>query len=153
MAAQADLFGHGERVPARAPRVWTPEEQKTKLVGYMLVPPEMWPNLRKGTHVRYYTKEGEFKTGGFVVQGSFDSQGGERFLKLASNYDSRAPGCITWVVNYAGLEQVHGKLDFGAVLLQASHEAVVEKTNRNFQRLAEYTKGLEARIEALERRR
>ena len=44
----------------------TKAEQNEKLAGYLEISKEHWPQIRYGTHIRYFLKTGEFRTGGFV---------------------------------------------------------------------------------------
>jgi hypothetical protein len=46
--------------------LYTQDEQDKLLIGYDSVSDDAWPLLRAGTHIRYITKDGKFRRGGFV---------------------------------------------------------------------------------------
>lgn len=152
-----DLEGREGGGPARphAARVWTAEEQAEKLSGYLEVPPEYWDQIRYGTHVRYYTKEGQFRTGGFVLKNPFDSrpQGAaadKRFMKLQNGFVSAAKGYVQWLVAYEDAARIFIKPDATVLLMMASLESAVKGLNENIRKLAAFTRELEKRIAALE---
>lgn len=45
---------------------YTDVEKEKMLIGYDKIPPEQWSQILPGTHIRYITKAGEFRRGGFV---------------------------------------------------------------------------------------
>jgi hypothetical protein len=52
----------------RYSNVWTQSEKNDKLIGYLEIPLNMWINIKGGSHIRYITKDGLFRTGGFIVK-------------------------------------------------------------------------------------
>jgi hypothetical protein len=144
--AQRD--GPNRHQPAR---VWTPEEQAAKLDGYMEVDPEFWDQIRYGTHMRYFLKTGEFRTGGFVLKNPFDATPANetremRYLKLQSTFDAKAPGYMQWMVAYEKVGRIFIKPDAGALMMMRNLEKAVEKINTNSRKLAEVAKQHEAKI-------
>jgi hypothetical protein len=151
-----DLAGRGGG-PARAhpARVWTPEEQAKKLAGYLEVRPEYWEQVRYGTHVRYYTKDGQFRTGGFVQKNPLDTKPHgapeeKRFMKLHNGFNEKAPGYASWILAYEDAARIFIKPDAGTLQVIKDLETAVAGLNANIRKVAEYTKILETRIAALE---
>ena len=44
----------------------TPEKIKEQLVGFVYVPREQWPNIPKGTYVKYISVDGKYHNGSYV---------------------------------------------------------------------------------------
>lgn len=138
-------------------RDWTPEEQVAKLKGYLEVAPEYWEQIRRDSHVRYITKAGEFRVGGFVMRNPVDSKfdGAEevkRSMQMQNMPFVKAKNYAMWHVSYAELARVFVKMDAIDRTLIASQQEVVQALNENIRKLAEYAKRLEARLAALEDR-
>lgn len=139
-------------------RVWTAEEQAEKLHGYLEIEPAYWDQIRYGTHLRYYTKAGEYRSGGFVLKNPFDVKPrGEnvekRFIKLQNGFFDKAKGYAQWVVAYEDTARVFIKPDAGVIMTIKTLETAVRGLNENIRKLAEHAKKLEARVAALEGRR
>lgn len=162
------LGGRGGRAPPAAPpaRVWTEAEIAEKLRSYIEVPPEHWEMVRAGTHVRYYTRAEGFRPGGFVAknpaeagapaEGAAAAAGAPaaaKYIRLQSGYGDRGPNNFSWVVAYSDLSRLFVKPDAGTLTVMNSLEAAVRGLNENIRKLAEFTKGLSARIAALEAER
>lgn len=154
-----DLAGRdgGPAKPAAA-RVYTAEEQAEKLHGYLEIAPEHWELIRYGTHLRYYLKTGEFRTGGFVLKNPFDTKphgapAEKRFIRLQNGFDPKARGYAAWLAAYEDLGRVFIKPDAGVHTVQASLEAAVRGLNENIRKLAEHARRLELRLAQLEQRR
>ena len=151
-----NLEGHdgGPDRPHTA-RVWTAEEQAEKLTGYLKVDPDFWEQIRYGTHMRYITKAGEFRSGGFVLKNPFDTKprGGaveKRFVKLQNGFNDKARGYQQWVAAYEDLAEVYIKPDAGVLMMMRSLETAVRGLNENIRKVAKHSKKLEARVAALE---
>ncbi len=145
------------RAPDRpaAAATYTEGEQLEKLEGYLAVPPEFWPFVRYSTHIRYITKAGEFRSGGFVVKNPFDTkpQGGtteKRFLKLQNGFNRSAHDYAEWLCAYEDVEFLYVKGDGATLSVKNDLETAVKGLNQNIQKLASYCKGLERRITELE---
>jgi hypothetical protein len=143
--------------PARphAARVWTAEEQADKLAGYLEVSPEHWEHLRYGTHVRYITKDGQFRSGGFVLRNPVDMRpkgatADKRYVKLQNGFNHKIKGYVAWAVAYDDTDKIYMKPDAGIMTMLTSLETAVEGLNGNIRKLAAYTRELEKRITALE---
>jgi len=151
-----DLAGRGGPARAHPARVWTPEEQAKKLTGYLEVRPEFWEQVRYGTHVRYYTKDGQFRSGGFVQKNPLDTKPHgapteKRFIKLHNGFNEKAAGYAAWVAAYEDLERLYLKPDAASMQIIRDLETAVAGLNANIRKLAEYTRGLEARLAAVEK--
>jgi hypothetical protein len=140
-------------VPPR--RVWTPTEQLERLSGYLSVEPAHWPLIRYGTHMRYYLKTGEYRSGGFVLKNPSiltprGAGGPKRYFRLRNGFDAKAPGYAQWVAAYEDVARVYIKPDVGVLIALGSLEAAVEGLNKNIRKLATHAKELEARLTRLE---
>jgi hypothetical protein len=152
-----DLKDRGGPERKRAGRVWTDEEKRERLTGYLEIPAQYWENVRYGAHVRYCTKKDGYKPGGFVVRNPFDTKArGEaaekRFMKLQNGFNEKAAGYASWLVAYEDLDQVFVKADAPAlVAIENVREAAVG-LNENIRKLAKHQKRLADRVGALEQR-
>jgi hypothetical protein len=154
------------RKPAGPPkkvkgREWSPEEQKEKLKDYIEMPRSDWEKVKYGTHVRYYTKEGEFRTGGFVLNNPYsykprNSPKEVVAIRLQNNYNQKAPGYAAWVAPYESISRLFVKMESGAIALRDLFEEAlrnsVEGLNGNIRKIATAVGGLEGRLSALEGR-
>jgi hypothetical protein len=146
--------------PARphASREWTPEEQAERLEGYLEVPPAFWEHIRYGTHLRYYTKDGTYRPGGFVRMNPFDattkSTGAtKRCMKLQNSFNSKMKGYSQWPVVYEDTSRIFIKPEAGVLVAMSTIEDAVKGLNENIRKLTRYAKQLEKRIAALEERK
>ena len=138
-------------------KAWTEAEQAEKLNGYLEVSPEFWDQIRYGTHLRYITKEGQFRPGGFVLKNPFDtkSKGSteeKRFIKLQNGFNDKARGYQQWVAAYEDLAKVFIKPDAGVLMMMQNLEVAVRGLNENIRKLAIHSKKLEERLSILEKK-
>lgn len=153
-----DLTGHKGGPERRAARVWTVKEQQEKLAGYIETPPDLWPHIRAGTHVRYYLKDGTFKAGGFVKANPFDTTaaGGhevKRYFSMQSSIAGpRTPGYFTWLLGYEDVDRIYIKPDANVLLTHLTLKNAVTSLNENIRRIADFVKQLDSRHAALEAR-
>lgn len=142
---------------AHRARVWTADEQAEKLNGYIEIAPDLWDQIRYGTHMRYITKAGEFRSGGFVLKNPFDtkSRGAateKRFIKLQNGFSDKTPGYQQWLAAYEDIAKVYVKPDATVLTMLRNLETAVHGLNENIKKVAEYSKKLEARLTAVEKR-
>jgi hypothetical protein len=153
-----DLEGRdGGPEKPHATRVWTAEEQAEKLTGYLEVTPEYWEQIRYGTHVRYITKDGQFRSGGFVLKNPFDTKPKgaaeeKRFIKLQNSFSDKGRGYASWIAAYEDLSKIYMKPDAAVLMMMQNLEIAVKGLNNNIRKLAEHSKKLEERLAALERK-
>lgn len=154
-----DLEGRNEGPEQWGPgrRVWTLEEQSDRLSGYLEIPPAYWDQIRYGKHVRYFTKAEGYRPGGFVLKNPFDTKpkGGaedKRFIKLQNGFFEKARGYAQWIVAYEDIEKIYVKPDAEVLVTLQSLEVAVKGLNDNIRKIAEFTKKIDARLAALERR-
>lgn len=147
-------------MPAQEPkaRSYTEAEKAELLHGYIELPEDLWEFAKYGTHVRYVTKAGDFRPGGFVQKNPLDSKGGgeaapRRFIKLANNIFANAQGRVEWVAGYDTIERLYIKPDAAALAVQRMLEDAVRGLNENVKKVATYAKQLEGRLAGLEERR
>jgi hypothetical protein len=155
--------GVGPAAPTRA-TVLTEAEKADKLRGYVELPRDCWENAKYGTHVRYVTKDGSFRSGGFIVNNPFDTKVRgtaveKRFFKLKNGFNKAAGGFKEWIVAYEDVEFFYAK---PTGVERATHQrlektlisinATVRTINENASQIAKQYKKLEGRVAALESR-
>ena len=90
--------------------VYTPEQKKELLQGYIEVSSEKWADIPINSHIRYIKKNGTFARGGFVTNHWFNKEG-KPFIHLANGFQKRKNGYITWPVAHVSLMKVYKKID------------------------------------------
>ena len=145
-------------------RTFTQREQADKLTGYLEVGSNVWPQIRYGTHIRYYLKTGEFRTGGFVaknpvevvisedndIEGKFPN-GKKMYIKIQNGFNDKLKGFYQWVVAYDDIDKIYIKPDAGVLTMVHTLESIVGNLNENIQKLALTARVLEKRISQLEK--
>jgi hypothetical protein len=142
------------KIPAKS---WTNNEIKEKLEGYLEIKDIYWDKIKHSTHVRYITKNGEFKPGGFVLKNPFDtkpkgSDVEKRFIKLQNGFNINQTGYAQWIVAYEDIDKLFMKVDAGILICMEILEASVKGLNENDSKLAEYLKRMDARVKTLEKK-
>ena len=161
MAAAANPFDLDKKKKGGLPqkeykaRTYTDEEKAEMLTGYMEIPEDIWSFVRYGTHVRYITKAGEFRPGGFVTKNPFDtkvkgSTTEKRFIKMQNSFFVKTAGHSEWIVAYEDIGHLYAKPDASALAVQRMLENAVTGLNSNIKNLANYVKKLEKRVDSLE---
>ena len=150
--------------PYYPPRVFSQREQEEKLTGYLEVGRDVWPQIRYGTHIRYYLKTGEFRTGGFVFKNPFEvvvsddnqhmsSTGGKKiYIKIQNGFNDKLKGFYQWIVAYDDIDKIYIKPDAGVLTMVHTLESIVSGLNENIQKLAITARMMEKRISTLEKR-
>lgn len=138
-------------------KTYTEEDKAVLLHGYIDLPEDLWEFVKYGTHVRYITKAGEFRTGGFVVQNPIDikpkeKEPAKRYIKMQNGFSGKTFGHTEWMANYADLGHLYAKPDALDLTFQRMLEGAVKGLNDNIKKLAIHSKKLEERIAALEHR-
>jgi hypothetical protein len=141
-------------------RTYTEEEKAALLEGYVSIPSKFWPHIRLGTHMRYETKDGLFRVGGYVVKNPASITPAAtgvptRVFRLQNNYGQKYGGAgnIVWPVTYDNTAAVYVQPDATALVVQELLKEAVSGLNVNIKKLADYSKKLERRLEELERRK
>lgn len=145
---------------------WTQSEQNNKLLGYLEISPDLWPNIKCGSHIRYITKDNEFRTGGFVLKNPFIYSGTDTFkpsieininiesgrigFRLQNYFNKQSPDYTTWTVSYADTMKVYLKVDASIRTVVQSLEDTIENININMKKITEYIKKMDERIKKLE---
>jgi hypothetical protein len=150
------------------PRVFSQREQEEKLTGYLEISKEIWPQIRYGTHIRYYLKTGEFRTGGFVSKNPFEvivandsiqhptaperlNKEKKTYIKIQNGFNDKLKGYYQWIVSYDDIEKIYIKPDAGVLTMVKTLELVVNGLNENIHKLALSSRMLEKRIAQLEK--
>lgn len=149
--------------------VWTQSEQNDKLIGYLEISPELWTSIKCGSHVRYITKDNEFRPGGFVLKNPFSYKGnidlikpsieitgisneeGERIgLRLQNYFNKQSPDYTTWTVAYDDIMKLYLKVDASIRTVVQSLENTIESININMKKITDYIKKMDERLKKLE---
>ena len=138
-------------------RSYTEDEKAELLHGYIELPEDLWSFAKHGNHVRYITKAGDFRPGGFIQKNSFDSRNindteARRYMKLTNNVFPRAAGKIEWMLAYDTVAHFYVKPDAAALAVQRMLENAVRGLNENIKKIAAHAKKLEERVAELEHR-
>lgn len=135
---------------------YTDDEQKEMLNGYVEIPEDLWPLVRYGSQMRYVTKEGKFRVGGYVARNPFDTKpnGGKeekRFVSMQNGFDKRSKGHAGWLVAYEDIDKLYIKPEASAMAVQRALDKAVKAFNTNIGKLRNHAVGLEKRIKQLEK--
>lgn len=149
--------------------VWTSDEQTEKLIGYLEIPPDLWTSIKCGSHIRYITKDNEYKPGGFVLKNPFKYKGenteikpsieisnadvnfGEQIgFRLHNFFNKKSPEYTTWVVSYDDIMKVYLKVDAPVRTIINSLEQTIESVNNNMKKITSYIKKMDDRLKKLE---
>ncbi len=141
------------RHPTRLGATYTAGEVDSKTAGYLQIAPELWTSIKFGTHIRYYTAAGEFKTGGLIKTANFTIADKGPAFKLQSTYNVSDRGHFEWAVPFSDVSRVLAKMDALEATLHQDLSNSVTVLDGNVRKIADYVKSLEARIAALEARR
>ena len=152
--------------------VWTQSEKNDKLVGYLEIAPELWPSIKCGSHVRYITKDNEFRTGGFILKNPFYYKGsidilkptveitginpevGERIgIRLQNCFNKQSPDYTTWIVAYDDIMKLYLKVDASIRTVVQSLEDIIENININMKKITDYIKKMDERLRKLEEKK
>jgi hypothetical protein len=137
-------------------RVRTDEDIANDLAGYLEVLPQYWEHIKYGTHIRYKTKEGAFRIGGYVMNNPFvykdKTSGSERkCIRLQNGFNSKLKSYKAWLVPIDDTSQIWMMPDAGTLMLLSNLENSVKLLNENIRKVAEYVKGIEVRLKTLEK--
>ena len=132
----------------------TEAEKLMKLEGYFTIPRDFWTFVKPSAHVRYITKTGDFRTGGFIAQNPCDCKPGgskteKRCFKLKNGFTRNS---IEWLAAYEDVEFLYAKASGAELTLQQDLQKTATTLNGNIERLVAYSKKLERRVAELERR-
>jgi hypothetical protein len=149
--------------------VWSENEQNEKLIGYLEIAPNLWPSIKCGSHIRYITKNNEFRTGGFVLKNPFTFKGisdiikpsieinninnnyGEQVgFRLQNFFNKTSPDYASWNVSYDDIMKLYIKVDAGIRTVVQSLENTIESININMKKITEYIKKMDERLRKLE---
>ena len=136
--------------PRPPPKQYTTEEQRSLLEGYTELEPRHWPHVQRGEAVRYYTKEGEFRTGGVVKIPRFRAKGSAptspELLMIANEVNEYS----TWTVRWDGLSRVFIRPSLAQIIAQEKIRDALTIMNDNTHRLADELKRLHDRLKNAE---
>ena len=152
--------------------VWTQSEKNNKLIGYLEISPDLWPEIKAGSHIRYITKNNEFRPGGFVMKNNviyknsnelikpsieinnIHSEKGECIgIRLQNFFNKQSPDYTTWIVAYDDIMKLYLKVDASIRTVVQSLEDTIENININMKKISDYIKKLDERIKKIEQKK
>jgi len=86
------------------PRIYTDNEKKTMLEGYVLLKKHEYKNLKRGDHIRYENDKGEFKRGGFIDM-KFENK--IRLVRLLNSQINETN--MQWIINLSTIKNIWRK--------------------------------------------
>jgi hypothetical protein len=153
----------------RYSNVWTRPEQNDKLIGYLEISPDLWTSIKCGSHIRYVTKDNQFRTGGFILKNPFIFKGetnimkpsveigdnnlenGEKMgIRLQNYFNTKSPDYTTWIVAYDDIMKLYLKVDASIRTIVNSLENTIENININMKKITDYIKKMDDRIKKIE---
>ena len=148
---------------------WNKSEQNEKLVGYLEISQELWPSIKGGSHIRYVTKDNEFRPGGFVLKNPFTYKGNNTLMnpsveipgvnlepgeivgmRLQNYFNKQSPDYTTWIVSYDDIMKLYLKVDISTRTIVQSLENTIENINVNLKKITDYIKKMDERIKKIE---
>jgi len=129
------------------PTHYTDAEQDKLLTGYDLVPEAGWPLLRPKTHVRYETKRGEFRRGGFVHNVKVK---GKPMIFLETGFDPKAAGYRKWPVTLEDVEKFWKKRTLEDVQIAEAQVGTSPELQLRVEVLEQSVRGQEVQIAKLQ---
>lgn len=116
------------------------EADKAKMLEmYVEVPADLWPELAFNQHVRYVTKDGLFRPGGFVVKAKYEGKGPEAVTKsfmMLQNGPKAGPNVAKWPVAYEDIQFLYSKCTVNEIVLRRQLVNVVAGVNEQTKRIA-----------------
>jgi hypothetical protein len=147
--------------------VWTSDEQNKKIQGYLEVPPEFWPSIKYGTHIRYITTSGDFKPGGFILKNPIKVGENDGLMKptvnneniniegkigcrLQNSFAKKTKEYLAWNIAYEDIKQIYIKMDASTRTIVQSLEITIDSINNNMKKITEYINKMDERIKKIE---
>jgi len=151
----------------RYSNVWTQSEQNNKLLGYLEISPNLWTSIKCGSHIRYITKDNEYKPGGFIMKNPFlykdeiklikpsieienDDEYKKMGFRLQNSFNRKSPDYITWLVPYDDIMKIYLKVDASIRIIVNSLENTIENININMRKITDYIKKMDEKIKKIE---
>lgn len=142
------------------PTSWTPKEQNEKLIGYLEIPSHLWSTIKCGSHIRYVTRDNEFRTGGFVMKNpvSIKDENGMKpsietenmGMRLQNFFNRKSPDYTTWLISYNDTLKIYLKVDASIQIIVQSLENTIENININMKKITDHIKNMDDKIRRLE---
>ena len=93
------------------PRIYKIEEIDNLLKDYYILDKNLWGSLKKGDHMRYKTKEGKFRIGGYVTY-TFNNKKKNTFMAKLICKINNTPNKLTnpsWCIDFNKIEIIWKK--------------------------------------------
>ena len=114
-------------------KIFSENEKKKLLEGFIKLPKEFWGKLPYSKQIRYITMNNEFRSGGFVINGSLsvvDSLNGGKIkngIKLQNTPFIKGSMTTSWFVDFDETSEIYVKLDSIEGLTLQKLEVIEEK--------------------------
>jgi len=135
-------------------RVWTAEEQREALLGYMEVGPRFWPYVQIGQHVRYVTRMDDdterFSGGGFVRVNPAELSVGGQCMKL--NVRTWGAPESTWSLLYSRLVKLYVRVDAQGMIFHDQMIKINKQLSGRVQELTTHVQELTTHVQDVETR-
>ena len=119
---------------------YTAEEQAMRLINYIEISPEFWCNIKYLTHVRYYTKDGEFRMGGFVNRNPVDYKSTETNEDMRSMHlkNTLYKNGTSWSIDYKKTARIFVKASPEVLEMNKNLDIAIRELNKNIQKISNY---------------
>ena len=145
-----------KKIPSNVPsvsytrRVYTPDEIKERLVGYIKVPRSQYSNLRYNSHVRYYRSDGSFCGGGFVNLSHRPGKDEDKeYMQLKSNMFNGKKG-MSWMLDYDNIKELYVQESAELTYYKKRLKSIESQTQDGFDKITLHLKKIYNRIKKLE---
>ena len=131
-------------------KIYTPDEIKDRLRGYIKVPKGQYNNIRYNSHVRYYRADGSFSGGGFVNLSHRPGKDDDKeYMQLKSNMFNGKKG-LTWMLDYDNIQELYVQESAELTYYKKQLKNVESQTQEGFNTITDHLKKIYKRIKRLE---
>lgn len=123
---EAEREKEKEEVPEYQSTFYNDAEQEKLLLGYDVVSEDAWKLIRPKTHIRYLTKAGDFRRGGFVHNVKLT---GKPMIFIETSFDRARPGYAKWPVALEDVATIWAKRTREDVKIEENGRAISERVD------------------------
>jgi len=126
------------------------EMEKDLLVGYVVVPTNVWETIPYKSHVRYMKLDGTFVRGGFF-KNHWTSKDGKSMMQLENNLNRKASTYATWAVALEGIKTLYKKCNKASAIEVTSMYKKIEHQRNVINNMVDAVNSIDHRVKLLER--
>lgn len=130
-------------------KIYTNEEIKTLLNGYIIVPKDKWDDIPNDAHIRYFKLDNTFVRGGFVVN-KWSNNEGKKFIHLSNNLNKNINNYATWPVALESTSKIFIKPNKNTNIELSQTRDRISDIIRELNKLVSVIKKQEQKIISLE---